>query len=640
MAAKTQKALELEEKSEKEKQAAYEAAVSQLIANKQAAKEITAMLPSSDVLRNGQVIRVPGSAATGQTPRQTEQSGTNPAPVTPTIPQGVTPTTPQGVTPAAQIPQAVMPSGTIPQAVMPNGTVPLVQMPTGAIPQAVMPSGAIPQAVMPNGAVPQAVSAQAAEQVRTADPFAYAEWKGGTYRDAMDEAMKQILSRGEFKYDVNGDALYQQLREQAVNAGRLAMMDTMGQAAALTGGYGNSYAQSVGQQAYQGALQGLNEQIPELYRLAMERYQMQGQEAKDRYNMAADQYAREYGEYQDAYGRAMDAYNINLNNQRYAEETNYARNRDALADQRYAEETNYARSRDRLADERYAEETNYARSRDALADQRYAEETDYARTRDRLADERYAEETNYARNRDALNDQRYADEVNYERGRDALEDSRYADETNYSRAMDAIDAEYRDKTYDANYGYEAERSAERDAIKARLASMSDSAAMAEYVQGLVDRGVIGAEEGARMLAVYQIPGAGTTAEAPKTTGSEKESASMSAYRKQMEGLTSQTEAREYVNRLVQNGLITPDDGVNLYSTYSPTAAKLSETEWTLEDNGGVNWFWGLDNNAKVRDPAGNVYTLKELKNKLMNEEGMAEEEADEYVMRLQKKLGA
>jgi hypothetical protein len=32
----------------------------------------------------------------------------------------------------------------------------------------------------------------------------------------------------------------------------MAMMDTMGKAAGLTGGYGSPYAQQVGQQAYQG----------------------------------------------------------------------------------------------------------------------------------------------------------------------------------------------------------------------------------------------------------------------------------------------------------------------------------------------------------------------------------------------------
>lgn len=54
------------------------------------------------------------------------------------------------------------------------------------------------------------------------------------------------------------------------------MQDTMGQAAALTGGYGNSYAQGVGQQAYQGYLQQLNDNVPQLQAQALQTYQVGG----------------------------------------------------------------------------------------------------------------------------------------------------------------------------------------------------------------------------------------------------------------------------------------------------------------------------------------------------------------------------
>ena len=68
----------------------------------------------------------------------------------------------------------------------------------------------------------------------------------------LNDTINKILNREKFSYDLNGDALYQQYKDQYTTQGQMAMMDTMGQAAALTGGYGNSYAQSVGQQAYQG----------------------------------------------------------------------------------------------------------------------------------------------------------------------------------------------------------------------------------------------------------------------------------------------------------------------------------------------------------------------------------------------------
>ena len=64
------------------------------------------------------------------------------------------------------------------------------------------------------------------------------EWTGGTYQDSLNEAMNKINNREKFSYDLNGDALYQQYKDQYMNLGKMAMADTMGQAAALTGGYG------------------------------------------------------------------------------------------------------------------------------------------------------------------------------------------------------------------------------------------------------------------------------------------------------------------------------------------------------------------------------------------------------------------
>ena len=77
------------------------------------------------------------------------------------------------------------------------------------------------------------------------------------------------------------------------------MQDTMGQAQAMTGGYGNSYAQSVGQQSYQGYLQGLNDQVPNLYQMALNRYIQQGDQLKDQYSMLTAQEAQDYARWQD-----------------------------------------------------------------------------------------------------------------------------------------------------------------------------------------------------------------------------------------------------------------------------------------------------------------------------------------------------
>ena len=119
------------------------------------------------------------------------------------------------------------------------------------------------------------------------------------WQQSLNDAMNKILNREKFTYDLNGDALYQQYKDRYINQGKQAMMDTMGQAAALTGGYGNSYAQSAGQQTYQGYLQGLNDKIPELYSLARSNYDKDTEELYNRYGLFADREDQDYGRWRD-----------------------------------------------------------------------------------------------------------------------------------------------------------------------------------------------------------------------------------------------------------------------------------------------------------------------------------------------------
>ena len=88
-----------------------------------------------------------------------------------------------------------------------------------------------------------------------------------------DEALQAYQNRPDFQYDANVDALYRHYKDRYTELGKKAMTDTMSQAAALTGGYGSSYAQNVGQQAYQSYLGQLDDVIPALYQLAYDRYQ-------------------------------------------------------------------------------------------------------------------------------------------------------------------------------------------------------------------------------------------------------------------------------------------------------------------------------------------------------------------------------
>lgn len=122
---------------------------------------------------------------------------------------------------------------------------------------------------------------------------------------AADEVWNKIFNRPDFTYDFNADALYQQYKDKYIQQGKLAMADTMGQAAAMTGGYGNSYAATAGNQAYQAHLQNLNDIIPELYQMAYDKYKQEGQDLYNQYGLLMDDHDREYGMWTDEYNRLI-----------------------------------------------------------------------------------------------------------------------------------------------------------------------------------------------------------------------------------------------------------------------------------------------------------------------------------------------
>lgn len=126
------------------------------------------------------------------------------------------------------------------------------------------------------------------------------EWSGYSRQGDWDNILNQITNMKDFSYDVNGDALYQQYKDQYTTQGKMAMMDTMGQAAALTGGYGNSYAQSVGQQTYQGYMQQLTDKVPELYSLALSKYNSDKDDLYRQNDLHQNLFSNEYGMYRNA----------------------------------------------------------------------------------------------------------------------------------------------------------------------------------------------------------------------------------------------------------------------------------------------------------------------------------------------------
>ena len=157
--------------------------------------------------------------------------------------------------------------------------------------------------------------------------FALPEFSS-SYDEQITELYNKIVNREPFKYDPMSDSLYGQYREQYAQMGRMAMRDSMGKAAGLTGGYGSSYAQKVGQQEYDEYLQKLGEVMPELYAAAYQRYKDQGEALESQYQrltkLERDEYDRYRDQVEDAkYQQGMEADREKADNDR--KDKNYDR---------------------------------------------------------------------------------------------------------------------------------------------------------------------------------------------------------------------------------------------------------------------------------------------------------------------------
>lgn len=183
------------------------------------------------------------------------------------------------------------------------------------------------------------------------------------YQSKLDELYDQIVNKKDFQYDLNADALYNQYKDQYSVLGKTAMMDTMGQAAALTGGYGNSYASTAGNQAYQAYLQQLNEQVPQLYQLALDKYNADRQDLYNQAGLTQDLENAAYGKWVDEYGRLVD-------------ERNYAHG--VYGDERDFDYGSFTDERDyQTALDQWQQEMEYQKQRDAIADKQWQEEMNF-----------------------------------------------------------------------------------------------------------------------------------------------------------------------------------------------------------------------------------------------------------------------
>ena len=428
-----------------------------------------------------------GSSGTATNTSAAATTGTT----TTTKPATATPATPTVTTPTVTTPTVTKPAATTQKVTTPASTTPTVNTSasgnknTGFTYDPYQSSGAVDEAIgdgfsyddftydeyKSSGAVDKAkgdgfsydnfsyadyAESETVKQANAALQAALAAQPGAyqsKWQDQINGIIDKILNREQFSYDYNEDALYKQYAEQYARGGKLAMQDTMGQAAAMTGGYGSSYASTAGNQAYQEYMSQLNAVIPELYGMALDRYQMEGQEMYNQYGLLNDQESQDYSRYMDSYNKWLAERDYAAG--RYDSERNFDYGK-------YTDDRNFSYGV-------YSDDKNYAYSdyRNNIEDAKWQEQQEYAQ---------YSDDRNF-------NYGVYADDKSYDYNdyRATIEDAKWQEENEYKQYLDKLGIAY-DEHVNA---YELEQLAIQNGFTERQLSLSEK----EYADALKQQAI-------------------------------------------------------------------------------------------------------------------------------------------------------
>ena len=153
----------------------------------------------------------------------------------------------------------------------------------------------------------------------------------GKYMDRngkqMNDIERAINNYEDFSYDADKDPAYQEYKRQYTKNAQEAFDDTWGRQVGRTGGYANSAAMALSDQAYYDHMSQLDNVIPELMDKAYTRY-------RDKYDMLRDR--------MDMYGNPLTRYEMETNAQ--LTDRDFVQRAMDSAYQRYNDERNYNRS--------------------------------------------------------------------------------------------------------------------------------------------------------------------------------------------------------------------------------------------------------------------------------------------------------
>ena len=155
------------------------------------------------------------------------------------------------------------------------------------------------------------------------------------YALLRDSLLQELLDTPEFTFDLNADALYQQYRNSYMRQGREAAGDAFGKAASLTGGYANSYAQTVAAQTYDDYMLALQDKGMQIYENAYDRYTDENERKAALYKSVKEreetQYERQKDEENTAYNRQQAEEKLAYDRLQDAEDEKYKKEQDLLS---------------------------------------------------------------------------------------------------------------------------------------------------------------------------------------------------------------------------------------------------------------------------------------------------------------------
>ena len=441
-----------------------------------------------------------------------------------------------------------------------------------------------------------------------------------SYTDQVKEMMNKIMNREDFTYDVNTDPLFQQALSSAMNSGKQAMQDTIGQASALTGGYGSTYATTAGNQAYNSYIEDAYDNLPQYYQMALDAYNAEGEEMYQQFGMLSTLDEQEYNRNITAYDSTFQ-----YRNQKYNEA--YTQFRDYKSDlvsignlqlneygQRVNAASSYYNAIADYSDSMYSREynswldsVNQATEMIKLYNNDYWEDTklDFQATQNQLDRDLTISENALDREHDssenALNREHQSSENALNREHESSENALNREHQSSENALDrehksSENQKDRDLTTSEN---EKDRNlTATENAKDRELTVSENQKDREH----------DASEGALDRAV-KVSSGGSGGSNKKNDDELKEPTET----QMKNGLKAYEEGgmaglNEYINSVPN----TVDK--ETIAAYAGQYGELpySERTYTVIDDGGNNWGWGIDNNAVVKDQYGNEFTLKEL----------------------------